>query len=258
MLLCPDCNHYLARKDIPTDAGGAVEIDHCSFCGGAFFDRFEINRIPYQEAAKLAAYHPRPSKQPLTGSGNCPKCAVKLERLAGENVPSDVYVFQCLDCHGTWFSPKQLEKFKDAQQTKIDYFRKWRIPLPSLDSVFIQVLLLAFLAAGVFLSVSKIQQSQESRTKAYEALAQPPYVALSENKQKAEIVFATEEPAKTEIIFYYNKPFGAVTLPVSAIPDTFHRVALTDLQAGKEYFYKIRIITAEDSLTTEEFGFVIR
>ena len=258
MLLCPDCNHYLARREIITEGKGLLEIDHCSFCGGVFFDQFEINRLPYQEALKISASFQRPNRELLTGSHKCPKCQVTLERLAGEAIPSHVYVFTCPQCHGTWFSPRQLELFKDAQKAKVDYFKKWNLPLPSLESVFLQLAIFAVISGTVFFSVSKIRETRDARSKAFKAFTNEPFVSTTQDKTKAEIVFATVEKATAEIIFYYNKPFGKTTLPVSEEPKTFHNVTISGLEKGKVYYYKLEILTGEESFTTEEYSFVIK
>jgi len=132
---CPKCGNVLISKTVKTAASGSIEVDLCETCGGVYFDRGEVNRITKQDADRLSNTHTHGTMH--DGTNHCPKCGASLERYWGESVPSDVYVLRCPDCSGTWFSHDELQKFKDAQSAKINYFRTWKIPLSSLSSVLI-------------------------------------------------------------------------------------------------------------------------
>lgn len=255
MLLCPDCNHFLTSQKVSVGVSGSVEIEHCPFCGGAFFDRFEVNRIPYHQVVRLTRMMPKASLEQISGSNNCPKCPnTLLERLTGEAIPADVFVLKCPKCRGTWFSPKNLEKFKKAQKSKLQYFKTWKIPLPSIHSVLIPLATFTVLTVLTFLSVSRIRESQQALTRAKEIISQP-YILPNTERKAVTIIFSTSEPATSEIIFIYAKPLGKITLPASKTATITHQLTLTDLTPGKEYFYQIKVVTAEDSLTSPEFSF---
>lgn len=253
---CPDCNHYLTKKEIVTEGEGTIEVDHCSFCGGTFFENFAVNRLPYSSALEIAdEFHPAPPV--ISGWHLCPKCYVPLERIAGEAIPANLILFGCRQCRGNWFPPRELALFKQYQKRNIEKFKKLNIPLPSINSVFIQVTVIAVLLGTVFLSVTKIRESIEMRSKAKEALLVQPYVIPDTANNQVKIVFATKEKSVTDIIIFYNKPLGEKTLPVSKQLTNFHQIAIAGLERVKIYSYRLKITNSSGTLTTDEFSFIL-
>jgi hypothetical protein len=82
-----------------------------------------------------------------------------------------------------------------------------------------------------------------------------PIVVLNKEQRSAIIVFTTTEPARTTLEFWHNEPIGKLTLPISADLKTSHQIQITNLTPGNSYRYKIQVVTAEHSFTTEEFIF---
>lgn len=253
MLLCPNCNHRLSSKTIRTSSSGTIDVDTCEACGGVYFDRGEVNRIPRDEAAKLIHENPHLNPDVKKGSHHCPKCGASLERYWGESVPNDVYVLRCPACHGAWFQEQDLQKFKKAQETKIEYFKTWKIPLPSLSSVMLPVALFIVLSGTLWITVDQVQENQELRTFAREILTTPSVIPDQE-LSRATIIFTTKQPARTQID-YYEKYGEAMTLVISSEPSTTHLVTLPNLTPGTEYFYRIHVVTGEEDFMSPEYSF---
>lgn len=255
MLLCPNCNNHLSTKQVQTSSSGTISVDTCDACGGVYFDRGEVNRIPKGVAAKLV--HEPHAKQVNSKKGkhHCPKCGSDLERYWGESVPNDVYVLRCPACHGAWFQEQELVKFKKAQAAKIDFFKTWKIPLPSLSSVMLPISLFVLLSGTMWIALDQIQENQDLRSFAREILTTPqivPDVELS----RASIIFTTKQEAQTEMDFYYKKPDNKIILSISGEPSTTHLITIEDLVPGTKYFYTIRVTTGEESFTTPEYSFI--
>lgn len=253
MLSCPKCGSVLTTKMVKTAASGSIEVDLCETCGGVYFDRGEINRISREDATRLAHIHTHGT--PHDGANRCPKCGASLERYWGESVPSDVYVLRCPDCSGTWFSKDELEKFKEAQATKINYFKTWKIPLSSLSSVLIPIALFVVLTGSTLIVADQVRNQQRTATYAKQVLTDPSVVP-SEDNQSITIVFTTREEAKTDLLINgYEDYEGITTLPISAKPRTTHQITLRSLKPGQTYFYRIHVVTGEDSFYSDEYSF---
>lgn len=255
MLSCPNCGHHLTKKNVRTASSGTLEVDFCAACGGVFFDKGEVNRISSETAEdlsqqKLSDVPPKESRS----SNICPKCGSSLERYFGESVPADVYVLRCPMCSGAWFQKQELEKFKKAQEAKINYFRTWKIPLPSLSAVLMPVALLIALSGAMFLTVKEVQRSQQARIQAQQTLSIPTVIPDPEARRVA-IAFTTRELAKTDVSVWTDQPLNATTYHVSVEPALVHQLVLRDLVSGKEYFYQIYVVTGEESLTSQTYSF---
>lgn len=253
MLSCPKCGSVLTTKTVKTAASGSIEVDLCETCGGVYFDRGEVNRISKNDADQLS--HLKTHGSPHDGTNRCPKCGASLERYWGESVPSDVYVLRCPDCSGTWFSHDELKKFKEAQNAKINYFKTWKIPLSSLSSVLIPIALLVVLTGSTFIVVDQVKTRQRTASYARDILTAPS-VVKSEDGKSLTIIFTTKENATTELLINgYQGYEGITTLPISMKPKTAHQIQLKNVEPGQIYFYRIHVLTGEESVYSEEYSF---
>lgn len=253
MLNCPKCGNTLTSKTVKTAASGSIDVDLCETCGGVYFDRGEVNRISKEDALRLSHTHTHGTAH--DGTNRCPKCGASLERYWGESVPSDVYVLRCPDCSGTFFSKDELEKFKEAQTTKINYFRTWKIPLSSLSSVLIPVALFVVLTGSTLIVADQVRNQQRTASYAKQVLTDPA-VVRGEDNQSITIVFTTKEEAKTELLVNgYQGYEGITTIPISTKPKTTHQITLRNITPGQTYFYRIHVVTGEDSFYSDEYSF---
>lgn len=91
---CPRCRAPLeAHKP-----GGAVEVDHCPACYGAFFDAGELRVSLDKGTAK-----PAPALK-------CPRCAAGMETLSVYDGMLELE--RCLGCRGFWFDAGELQALR--------------------------------------------------------------------------------------------------------------------------------------------------
>lgn len=251
---CPKCGKGLSLKKIHTTKTGSIEADYCKSCGGIFFDKGEVNRVSHETAHDLAEQAPGHVDTSEPGTGECPKCGADLKQYFGESVPNDVHVLRCPECSGTWFDAEELDHFKEAQDAKINYFKTWKMPMSSLSAVLIPIALLVVMTGSTVLTVNRLEEVNYQRTRASEILSTPSVIPGPE-RNSATIIFATSEPARTEIEFTYARPLGTVTLPLDEGFGNNHQINITDLEPGQRYTYKINVVTYEDSFTSDMYEF---
>lgn len=238
MLTCPDCNRSLITKKVRTHSGAKIEIDQCPYCHGVWFDHFEANQVPFSEIKKLASQGTQKTPDQLLGEGKCPHCLVKLVPLRSESVPQHLNVFVCPQCQGNWFSQKNLLEFKTAQKSKIDYFKKWRIPLPSAFAVLLPLFILTILTLSIPVTVINLQKQrqQELRIRAEQVIIKPTVINL--NPTSVIITWATTQEVFSEIK-YWSKALEPKTITVAKKPTANHTIELKNLQPNSQYFYQL-------------------
>src|SRR3989344_5574915 len=170
-MLCPNCKEKM-EADVVDDQA----IIHCPSCGGTFFAENGINRISNTTAQKLAT--DKKNNQILTGDKDCPKDNTLLKHLKQEeSIPQDVILLRCNTCQGIFAHPNDLVIFKKAQSVKIDYFKIWGIPLPSIKSIA-AISLLLFVSVISLMTYSGWQRQNIYRIQA-EDLIQKIFVTTS-------------------------------------------------------------------------------
>jgi len=128
-LRCPRCSGPLA-----SERRGATDVDACAACGGAWFDRGEV------ESAIAAADPKRPAPaagvEPELRYLRCPRCDAPMTRRNWERI-SGVVLDHC-NAHGVWVDPHELERIvafeasggkkrrarKEADELRIDLERE--------------------------------------------------------------------------------------------------------------------------------------
>lgn len=239
MLLCPKCNHNLTPLTVKPDINSTLELDHCYFCGGVWFDHFEINRIKFEEAQKLAQHKKSSNEEKYNGKNSCPRDNTKLIQKTGESVPQNVTVLSCPTCGGNFVAQKDLLNLKKAQKIRLDYFKTWNIPLPALSSILISIILFTFAVGGVFLTVRNVEKSKEARIKAQEIIGTPTIVVSSRNSVL--VSFTTNIPVTSSVVYKSKEEAEPHTIPVSMERTTNHTITLLNLEPQTSYTLKIYI-----------------
>lgn len=238
MLHCPDCNHSLIAKKVRTHSGGQVEVDHCLFCHGVWFDHFEANQIPLPEIKKLTSQKHRPeSAHPEAsrriGQNKCPHCLVSLTPLQSASIPRFLRVFTCPQCRGNWFSSNDLIEFKKAQKAKINYFKAWRLPLTSAFAVFLPLLIFALTIPVVLIG---FKTKEEVHIRADEIIVKPTVINL--NSTSVIVTWTTTQSVTAEIKYWTNE-LAPKAIIVSQKPVTNHIIELKNLSPQTFYFYQL-------------------
>ena len=125
-LPCPICIGVQMEKVALARPGKRLVLDHCSRCGGVWFEKGEPQHLTLHAPAELWKYIPPRShiiRPPCHGCGSpmdrdclecavckraneiaCPACDIKTERVRAEGLTLDV----CGRCKGVWFEHAEL------------------------------------------------------------------------------------------------------------------------------------------------------
>jgi Zn-finger nucleic acid-binding protein len=125
-LPCPVCLGVQMEKVQVGQGAGLLTLDHCTRCGGVWFEKGEPQRLTRFTPAQLAAVIPPRKAEAVTpchgcsapldrdaercaacGTENvlrCPACDRKMQRVTQDGVTVDV----CARCKGVWFDHAEL------------------------------------------------------------------------------------------------------------------------------------------------------
>lgn len=225
---------------------GPIEIDACSTCGSIWFDKGEVEAVPYSRLPDLLPKGR--TTVPRATSSACPTCGSLLHPLSSPNLPREVNASFCPACRGTLFSPSDLLKYKKAQISKIAYFKNFHIPIPSsslLLTGLVGLLLVGTLTVGSFL-----KNQLDNRARAARLISKPFVTTVAASR--VTLTFTTQKPVTSRIEIeapYIAQPRA---LPISNTPTALHQITLQDLRSATEYSYRIIIYDEDDIKTTSE------
>ena len=115
---CPKC-----ESQFETITYENVEVDRCAGCGGIWFDALEKEDLQQiKEAGSIDSGDKRVGKKHNDMRNiNCPKCEVKMLRVADKTQFHIEYEY-CPTCFGTFFDAGE---FKDLSElTVVERFKK--------------------------------------------------------------------------------------------------------------------------------------
>ncbi|MDO8452055.1 MAG: hypothetical protein Q7S76_04275 [bacterium] len=160
---CPLGDGQLSVHRHTDYTGFSTTYSICSKCHGFWLSAFDANYIPLEEFAlprKDVAFS-------IEKTLSCPVCQDGLVSARGENIPPSVSAWMCPLHHGYFFPTTELRKFKDAQNTKISYFKLWNLPLPSLSSVLLTSITITILSLGLLLTYLEVFNRQTTQSQAH-------------------------------------------------------------------------------------------
>lgn len=252
MLICPNCSHNLTPITVKPDPSSSLELDHCYYCGGVWFDHYEINRIKIDQAKRLAE-HKKSTDQKYTSTNLCPRDSTKLIQKTGESIPQNVLVSSCPTCGGNFVTIKDLVQLKKAQKIRLDYFKTWNIPLPALSSILIPLFLFSVAIGAVFITVRNVEKTQEARIKAEEIISTPTIVVTSQ--ESVLVSFTTTVPVNSTIVYKAEYESEPITTPVSLENNTNHLISLNNLKPNTTYTLKIYIDENGEVISSPTYSF---
>lgn len=262
MLSCPDCDYELTTTRIETGApGGTIDVDRCPYCGGVWFDHYEVNRLPAHEATRLSNLATLASTPHPKGTEKCPHCGVMLTRLVASSLPKNVRVLHCSHCRGNWISKVELSRVKAEQQKALTRFKVLGVPLPSLSAVLIPILIIAFLAGSIPVTLSLIRRTKETRLRAREIIATPTVIPIdSVGAERIVLIsFTSTIPVRSSIVLKGGQVTSPRVLTVSDTARLLHVIRLTDLASQTTYTYSIRAGDEQgQEISSEQFTFTTR
>lgn len=241
-MTCPNCKEKLI-EDVIDDQN----ILHCANCGGTFFQENGINRISLLSAQNLASdlkLNEISNEQKL-----CPKDNTILNHLQSEeNIPAEVVLLHCATCRGIFTYPNDLVLFKKAQTAKIDYFKIWNIPLPSIKSVAV---LSIFLFASI-VSLTAYTFLQRQNIYFIQAQDQIKNIYITSANRYLFVSFKTVLPLRSKIIFNNTTTKQTTEKILNDRPSTLHQLTTGDVNVEDEIYYQIVLIDDKGTQTRTE------
>lgn len=232
---CPNCGENLNTRLVDNQA-----ILYCLNCGGCFFEENGINRISLRSAEKLASEVKNIlNKQSAYPKNLCPKDNSPLAAINNEDtVPTNLNLLRCPQCHGIFTLPHDLVAFKKAQKAKVNYFKLWNIPTPSISALlvfnFILVMTIAIISGALLnqRSIGTIQQAKDLITS----------VTASKSGRYLFVYFKTSQPLRSDIIFFDATLNTTVRKNVSEKPAVTHQLTTGDIALEDIIYYQIVLI----------------
>lgn len=228
-------------------------ILHCGNCGASFFELNSINRISIKSAEILAG-----DKKTDEISGkekHCPKDKAVLKTVnEGIAVPHGITLLRCPTCMGVFVYPDDLVKFKQAQKAKIQFFKLWDKPLPSLAAVLVVSLVLIVSVAGTggfqtFLNRFSYQSQASDLIKK---------VYISTSGQYLFISFKTDGLFKSEVVFQDRTQHRFIRKIISEQPNDLHMLTTADVEFRDDVYYQIVLTDREGKIVETEFNKLIQ
>lgn len=254
---CPICHNILQQLEVTTNHGKKFSVDHCGRCGGTWFDPYQIHRIPFHEVVRLAHITVLP-KIPRIFKDNllCPLCHKTLEPLQVDGKPAGTQLMKCHRCSGIWATQKALEMMEEFQSdTQSPPSPDQNLsPFRSVKVMFAPVLFLVVFLYATFLTVSSLQQTQNSRIYASSQILS--LKVIPQQSGSVFISFQTDSPVQSEIQFGLSL-LELSSLPISVAPQTNHQQFIQGLNPNTTYIYRIRLFdNSGNSMNKEEEKFI--
>lgn len=228
-MLCPNCSTKLATLNYDNQ-----EVLHCPKCSGSFFELNGINRISLQSARVLSLEQIEGETIKPNVTKLCPKDQTPLYVITHNSaVPQNVSLYECSTCKGVFAMPDDLYNFKKAQNVKIDFFKIWNTPMPSLKTVLV-LSSFVFIFASILSTV--IPRQQTTSTRASEVVKS---VFITGTGQQLFIYFSTPQPATARIVLRDMITGEILIKKVSEKPVSAHSVTIDQLDLTHEYSYHI-------------------
>lgn len=232
-MLCPNCEqpfHY-------TNLDGQ-HILHCGNCGVSFFEENSINRISVSSAKILA--DDKQNDEILGQEKHCPKDKTVLQTMKSDSIPDNITLLSCKQCRGVFAFADDLLRFKQAQTTKISYFKLWNKPLPSLKSVLVLSLIL-FLSVTAFSLSNRVGNRVTNQIQADEMVSRVNFLVSG---RFLFISFKTNVPFTSAIVIADRETNTKTTLIINKIPSTLHVLTIDNTYSQGVFSYQL-ILTDE-------------
>lgn len=209
-------------------------ILHCQNCGSSFFEENGINRITVKEAEELAKDK---TTDEVSGADKlCLKDGTVLKVMdSGENIPPNATLLRCPTCKSIFVFPEDLILFKQAQEAKLNYFKAWQIPMPSLQTVVV-LSFVAFAAAIIFSRSVYFQGNSISTTQAHDLIKK---IYASKSGQYIFVSFTTQIPVTSRVVFRDATNGKIVKKEASTNYTTVHYITTGNLNPNDNIYYTI-------------------
>lgn len=234
-MICPNCGNKLAKLEYDHQ-----QVFHCANCGGTFFNENGINRISVNSAKILAAQHNEiasshaPRNDKMTKS--CPRDGSPLYVIQNNPaVPQNATIWECMSCYGTFALPDDLVQFKKAQDIKLQFFKIWGMPLPSLQSVMILGSFMVMMLA-LFTTYWTVNRPRTTTTQAEDIIQN---LSITRSERYVFVYFKTSQAYRSRIVLE-DRTTGVTTIKqLQETPAEIHSLTTGDISTEDEIYYSI-------------------
>lgn len=241
-MTCPNCSHPMNYVCLDNQ-----NILHCDNCGSSFFEENGINRITFASAEKLAS--DKKTDEIFGREKLCPNDHLCLKPLSSsEAVPQNISVLKCSRCHGVFAFPDDLLAFKKAQTTKIEFFKAWFKPLPSLRTVLV-ISFTAIVVGSVFYQLNTFFKNYSQPSQASDLITK---INFTRSGRYLLVFFKTKTPMRSKIIFEDKTNGKRTEKTISNLQLTVHQVTISDLSLDDEIWYQIVLTDKQGKETKTE------
>lgn len=243
---CPLHDGELTNHTTQGENGLTVSYSTCAVCRGYWMDSFAANFI-------------KPNSIDATGTITavstyyCPVCTKPLARSTGDNIPDNVFIFDCPGHHGYFFPTGQLAAFKKAQTAKLEYHKLWHIPMPNIRGVLLAGLVLLILTGGLAATYTGLQQKQTTESQARQILTG--HAVYTASDHSAVLITATTSADATVTI--HIPALNNLTVPMISDDHRTHRLTIPTMQNGL-YTYSFTITVSGKETQSDIFTFTVR
>lgn len=239
---CPNDDAELITQNKTRD-GLTISTARCPRCRGYWLDSFNANYLKTDDIER--SFEPVHQKQ--TTHPVCPVCQSPLRRYTGENIPDNVRAWRCPNGDGYFFPQAELFAFKKAQEAKLNYFKLWNIPMPSVASVLLASIVFV-ISLGLVTTYLTYQSRQTTLILARELVRiQEAFVS----DHSATIAVTTT--AKTTATIH----IGDFSQAMETKDQLLHTVFLTNLMTGTfEYYFTFMVEGRE--VRSDNYRFTIQ
>lgn len=229
---CPNCDKKMKQKLLDKQT-----LYHCPNCGSTFFDQNGINRITLTSASELN----KDKKQEFYSPDNklCPRDKTEMKELEKEDsIPREVSLFQCPTCWGIFVYPQDLVTFKKAQKVKIQFFKLWGKPLPSVQNI----LIFGFLALVSVSMLGALLTVQKQRSQVSQAAGPAKNIKFEHMNNGVVVYFTTTLPYTSKIVMTDKTRDITIVKTISDIPVMIHILNMkdADIRSGMTYHLELR------------------
>jgi Zn-finger nucleic acid-binding protein len=243
---CPNC-----RCGLELIKFGQINVYHCQNCGGSFFEENIINRISLSDANKIAADRKVDYVSGLTKL--CPKDNSSLKTIQEESIPQFVTLLKCEKCQGIFTFPDDLINLKRAQKNKLNFFKTWHLPLPSLRSVLVSSFIILTIVSS-FYGISIINVRQSLQTQANEVVKS---IKISSVNNDTVVYFITKNPFTSEAIFKDIQTGSTIKKIISAKPTTAHFLSVKDIIPSNKIILQVILTSGNIIINTDPIPFTV-
>lgn len=251
---CPDCSTLLTQIDYRfTNKDLITKITYCPNCNGFWLDSITVNNLQTSDVERIQRIIENNHPKVIPGSHLCPQCEVLLKPLRQESIPLNVKVSSCPQCQFKWFGKGQLLQFKKAQETKVNYYKQWQIPLKSIFAILLPVLVIVSIVSFVNNQHRVIKQPQIYIQEQTSLKISTPQVDANTFKE-VKVKFSTSMPAKTQLFYTVDKASGE-TIVINDTEKLNHEAKIRNLRPNQQYWFILSAEANGQTIHTDYYSF---